>query len=282
MIFIIDIISSIPAGIYEMTLTFVSDLIHFIVPIFGKIISYLIMPICGRITIGISYLIMLIYKGIILILGCPVALGIYEKILTTMSQIIVPIYSNIISYLIMPIYKKITIVLGYFVAVGVYDLNLMANDDISLIGGPWIRSAKNIKYKDNFLCADLRVRHFTTNDYHNIYHKFYYKNSCIKVQNEFVNLTNNNGEFEIETENNNNIFSHELTFPRGSWAKTANWVTYFPNAICAHFLVDTRKSYLKFSGAWATTHEYNEDCIEYTNDAYLVEQSGKFIDVNGH
>lgn len=165
--------------------------------------------------------------------------------------------------------------LPYLFAVLVYNTHTISDDDFSHIGGSWIKSAKNINYKDNILCADLRAHKFQTNDMNNMYDMYSYHTSCIKVnKNHTMQLLNHNGHFEVyET---NEIFLHKLTFPKGSWHKAAYWPTYFPNSVCAYFLTNTHTTYIKAYGESKTTNMYNEECFDYNEYDYIHTHKNKF------
>ena len=151
-----------------------------------------------------------------------------------------------------------------------------------------MRSAKNIKYDNGTLCADLRRSHrYATNDWNNYVEKYFYEESCIYA-NETTKLINDNGKFKID--NNTQTYSHYMTYPKGSWQQLSVTrrkyfdksiiemeTTYFPNTVCAYFLVNIDKVYLKALRMFHTIYHYNEDCIEYNSSDYLTVKNGKFV-----
>lgn len=169
------------------------------------------------------------------------------------------------------------ILIGVALLLPKYFYDLYENYKISHIGGSWIRSAKNVRYTNNTLCADLRKSKFRTNDYNSIYDMYGYDRSCIEIPSDRkVKLVNKGGKFEIDQSTSGPDYSHTITYPRGSWVHSACWITYFPNSVCAYFLVDSTITYVKFYGKNLTTTHYNEDCIEYEENDYLIDDSGKF------
>lgn len=164
----------------------------------------------------------------------------------------------------------------------------IAFDPYSDIKGTWIRSAKDIQYYDDALCANLRTNKYNTNDYSRYITKYAYKQSCINIT-EPTRLMNNLGNFELETSELD--YQHEYTYPGGNWNLYAictylnipSYIqmktTYFPNAVCAFFHTDTVTTFLKAYGKNHTMYIYNEDCIEYDSNDYLTVVNGSFVKI---
>jgi len=111
--------------------------------------------------------------------------------------------------------------------------------------GTWIETAKNIKYKNNILCAEL-------------YNGERYNKSCIKVKKDkdeyFINV---NGEFDKIYHTNNFEINY---FPKGNWYENATKIEFYPNRVCAKL-----KHKIWF---------YN--CIRYDKNDYLINYYGLF------
>lgn len=175
--------------------------------------------------------------------------------------------------------------LHYFLTVGKYNNERVLNDDISHIEGPWIKSAKNITYKNNMLCADLRAGKYYTNnrDRSTISTKYLYKRNCTHVDRlDYTKLINENGNFKSYNTYANDRFSQNIgSIPRGPWIKKASrWsdsITFFPNTICAEFYKGMTYVYESKENNNVEYSMYEEDCIDYSDSDTLDCIDGKFI-----
>ena len=135
----------------------------------------------------------------------------------------------------------------------------MRIDDISHIDGSWIKSAKNIEYHNEQLCANLLYKEPPWNLYA-------YKNSCIDVKEQIpVKLKNENGKFEIDDKNNS--WSHSMRFPDGLWFfgnLNPKYVQFFPGVICIQ------------SNEFSKTHYYMQ-CVDYFDKTQVYFDSGTLI-----
>lgn len=148
-----------------------------------------------------------------------------------------------------------------------------STNDYSHIGGSWILSAKNINFYNNTLCADLKTGNsqpyfkYIGDD---SYMMVEYNSSCIKINENVTALQNIYGKFKSYT---TNITYHQaIIYPKGSWIDSAKNPTYFPNSVCASFLQSCIFDYFSNTNRCA----YIEDCIEFTQNDYLVNVGGKF------
>lgn len=163
-----------------------------------------------------------------------------------------------------------------------YNINLLFSDDISHIDGPWIRSAKNIKYRNGTLCADLRARTLNINTYNSYYTKYYYTQSCINISNS-TRLMNVNGTFMKENNISKHTYAHTIRFPQVSSNNiigimmNARNIEYFPNSICVEYFTHDLFVYLKFFNAYHLENNYREKCLEYEHDDILSYKGGELI-----
>jgi hypothetical protein len=139
-------------------------------------------------------------------------------------------------------------------------------ENILRVRGSWIRSAKNMRFVKDTLCADLRTN---KTEIHNegdlTFEGFLYNRACYLTC--YYPLGNENGYFGWDL--TNRTYSHKMTYPKGSWIETAQRITYFPNSVCAFFL-DLNKNI------------YVEDCIDYDENDFLVNENGKFAIILKH
>lgn len=156
-------------------------------------------------------------------------------------------------------------------------LKLGKNDNMSHIGGSWISSAKNIVYRDNMLCLNLRNHKDLEVIYPHISKKYSYKDrSCIELnKNEAVMVENKNGQ--LQRYESDKVYPHKIgSIPRGLWLEHISFlknITYFPNAICAEIL----KNKFDNENDNKIIELYEEECVEYYDGDLLDIIDGKFI-----
>jgi hypothetical protein len=163
--------------------------------------------------------------------------------------------------------------------------NINTNNNYSHIKGNWIETSKNIKLQSNILCVEFRTdklsEYIVKNNYFNNNNNFYrhiiYKKSCIEINSKNTSYTNINATFAIDnkqTNKNNQTYINNSDNPKGSWHKTARRISYFQNNICA-FLQVNCKNYNSVKNCF-----YDEQCIYYNKNDYLVNDNGKLKKMN--
>lgn len=165
--------------------------------------------------------------------------------------------------------------------------------EFSQIGGPWITSARNIKFVDGVLCAALRTTQRTYEGGIGNLHScinFYYNRDCYVVGNTPIKLANNAGKFVSYhgTEN----YELLLTSAQVSWRDSAHCVSYFPNnTICLALANDHKTN----DAACAQACRKNDDdcrslcrytphvqCMTYTAADYFINEHGKLRKFSHH
>jgi hypothetical protein len=129
------------------------------------------------------------------------------------------------------------------------------------------------------------VRRFLRSKYW-YFHTNCKKSSLKSIKNNIIRLENDNGNFKISETNID--YSHKITYPKGSWYRSACTIagyaasdiaigtTHYPNSVCAFFLIKTYNSYVKAYGTNVVTPYYEEDCIEYDENDFLIVENHKF------
>lgn len=156
------------------------------------------------------------------------------------------------------------------------DKFLIYNNQIKMnnICGDWLRFAKNVKIKNEILCANLRMemsspKHYLINN--NIWVSYQYNKDCVKIDKlENICLTNNNGYFEkyIRSPNETN-YSRSQKLPKGSFYNSVHNITHYYDVVCGYFL--SLNEYVD-----KDINIYIEKCTVFDEINYLINYNGNF------
>lgn len=167
----------------------------------------------------------------------------------------------------MKIFYHILNAISYYYYYLCYNEIIHTHDISNIIGGSWIKSAKNSEYdyQNNVLCADLRTREHTKR-YEGNPRKYYfsekykYKRDCVIINpNCKKHLENNDGRFEeYKNITCSPEYYNEITRVTGLEMYT---IEYFPGALCIGDIY--REKYCPYHNCDLVLREY---CTDYAND----------------